>query len=67
MFVKAGQYMINVENVTHIQLENDGGVVVFFIGGDSVRLTSDDAQAIYSSLNTAFSSGSQKARTTSIA
>jgi len=66
MFVKAGQYMINVENVTHIQLEDDGGVVVFFIGGNSVRLTSDDAQAIYSSLNTAFSSGS-RARTTSIA
>lgn len=66
MFVKAGQYMINVETVTHIQLEDDGGVVVFFIGGTMIRLTSEDARAIYSSLNTAFSTGSQT-RTTSIA
>lgn len=58
MFVKAGQHMINVENVTHIQLEDDGGVVVFFIGGQMIRLTSEDAQAIYASLNTAFATGS---------
>lgn len=59
MFVKAGQYMINVENVTHIQLEEDGGVVVFFIGGNMIRLVSEDARAIYSSLNTPFPSSSQ--------
>ena len=67
MFVKAGEYMINVENVTHIQLEDDGGVVVFFIGGNMIRLVSEDARAIYASLNTAFSTGFQKARPTSIA
>lgn len=49
--------MINVENVTHIQLEDDGGVVVFFIGGQMIRLTPEEAQAIYASLNTAFSTG----------
>lgn len=67
MFVKAGEYMINVENVTHIQLEDDGSVVVFFIGGNMIRLVSEDARAIYTSLNTAFSTGFQKARPTSIA
>ena len=50
--------MINVENVTHIQLEDDGGVVVYFIGGQMIRLTPEEAQAIYASLNTAFSTGS---------
>lgn len=50
--------MINVENVTHIKLEDDGGVVVFFIGGQTIRLTPEEAQAIYASLNTAFSTGS---------
>ena len=58
MFVKAGQYMINVDNVTHIQLEEDGGVVVFLIGGQMVRLSAEDALAIYASLNTAFSTSS---------
>ena len=58
MFVKAGEYMINVENVTHIQLEDDGSVVVFFIGGQKIRLAPADARAIYASLNTAFSTGS---------
>ncbi|MGD9630849.1 MAG: hypothetical protein AB7V18_16550 [Pyrinomonadaceae bacterium] len=58
--------MINVENVTHIQLEDDGSVVVFFIGGNMIRLVSEDARAIYTSLNTAFPTRSQS-RTTSVA
>ena len=58
MFVKAGQHMINVENVTHIQLKDGGGVVVFFIGGQMIRLTPEEAQAIYASLNTAFQTSS---------
>ena len=55
MYVRAGQYMINTENVTHLELEDDGGMVVYFIGGQSVRLDADAANIVYTSLNTAFS------------
>lgn len=55
MFVKAGQYMINTENVTHLQMEEDGGMIVFFIGGQMIRLGPEDGAVVYASLNTAFS------------
>lgn len=55
MYVRAGQYMINTENVTHMELEQDGGMVVYFIGGQMVRLDPEAATVVYTSLNTAFS------------
>ena len=55
MYVRAAQYMINTENVTHLELEEDGGMVVYFIGGQMVRLDADAATVVYTSLNTAFS------------
>lgn len=55
MYVQAGQYMINTENVTHLQMEGDGGVIVYFVGGQTVRLDPEDANTVYTSLNTAFS------------
>ena len=54
MYVKAGQYMINTENVTHMQIEGDGGMIVYFVGGQTVRLDPEDANVVYMSLNTAF-------------
>ncbi len=65
MYVRAGQYMINTENVTHLELEDDGGMVVYFIGGQMVSLDAEAATVIYSSLNTAFSTR-PSARPTSI-
>ena len=47
--------MINTENVTHLELEDDGGMVVYFIGGQMVRLDAESATVVYMSLNTAFS------------
>ena len=47
--------MINTENVTHIELEDDGGMVVYFVGGATVHLDGDAATILYTSLNTAFS------------
>jgi hypothetical protein len=47
--------MINTENVTHLQFEEDGGMVVYFIGGHTVRLDAEAATTVYTSLNTAFS------------
>lgn len=58
MYVKAGQYMINTENVTHLQMEEDGGMIVYFVGGQSVRLDAEAANILYTSLNTAFSTRS---------
>lgn len=58
MYVKAGQYMINTENVTHLQMEEDGGMIVYFVGGQTVRLEPSDANILYTSLNTAFSTRS---------
>lgn len=55
MYVRAGRYMINTENVTHLELEDDGGMVVFFIGGQTVRLAPEPAATVFTSLNTAFS------------
>ena len=55
MYVRAGQFMINTENVTHLELEEDGGMVVYFIGGQMVRLDAEAATLVYTSLNTAFS------------
>ncbi|MDI1243075.1 MAG: hypothetical protein PSX80_14265 [bacterium] len=55
MYVRAGKYMINTENVTHLELEDDGGMVVYFIGGQMVQLDAESSTVVYTSLNTAFS------------
>lgn len=47
--------MINTENVTHLEMEDDGGMAVYFIGGQMVRLEAEAATIVYTSLNTAFS------------
>lgn len=58
MFVKAGKYLINTENVTHIQVDDDGSAVVFFIGGQMIRLTTEEATPIFATLDTAFTTRS---------
>ena len=51
MFVKAGGYLINTDNVTHVQLEDDGGVVIFFVGGQMIRLNAEQAKEFHAVLH----------------
>ena len=52
--------MFNVENITHVQLKDDGGVVVFFIGGQKIGLNLEEAQAIYASQHRLHSGSTSK-------
>jgi hypothetical protein len=43
-FIRAGGYLINTDNVTHVKAI-EGGVMVYFIGGSVDRLSLDDNEA----------------------
>ena len=50
MFVKAGEYLINTDNITHVQFEEDGGIVVFFVGGQMIRLDASQAKEFHAAV-----------------
>jgi hypothetical protein len=51
MFIKAGDYTINTNNITHIQHHADGQTLdVYFIGGQSVSLQGEAATYLLKAL-----------------
>jgi hypothetical protein len=51
MFIKAGDYTINTNNITYIQHQSDGqNIDVYFIGGQSVSLQGEAAAYLLKAL-----------------